>query len=208
MSQSPDEIRAEIDRTRGRLGTDVDAVADKVSPSSIAHRQTEKVRGAMGRMRESVMGTADDVSGSAQHAADSAQNAVQHAGDAIQDMPDTVTRKTQGNPLAAGLIAFGAGWLLSALIPASEPEKQAAATVKDKAQPLMQQAGDMAKNVANDMKEPAQHAVEEVRGTAQESAQTVKEEGTSAAQDVKERAQDAKDRVQDSGQSDGGMMSR
>ncbi|HEV7168625.1 MAG TPA: DUF3618 domain-containing protein [Micrococcaceae bacterium] len=201
MSQSPEEIRAEIDRTRGRLGTDVDALADKVSPSSIAHRQTEKVRGTFGRMRSSVMGSADDATDTARHAA-------QQAGEAVQDMPDAVTRKTQGSPLAAGLIAFGAGWLLSALIPASDTEKEAASTVKEKAQPLIQNAGEMAKNVANDMKEPAQEAMDQVRRAAQDSAQTVKEEGTSAAQDVKERTQDAKERVQSSSQSpDGGQPS-
>ncbi|WP_200919300.1 DUF3618 domain-containing protein [Curtobacterium sp. Leaf261] len=42
---TPDEIRAEIEATRGNLGSDVDALADKVNPSSIAHRQTEKVKG-------------------------------------------------------------------------------------------------------------------------------------------------------------------
>jgi hypothetical protein len=43
-SRTPDEIRAEIERTRAGLSYDVDALADKVNPSSIAHRQTEKVK--------------------------------------------------------------------------------------------------------------------------------------------------------------------
>ena len=33
MSDSPDEIRADIERTREGLGLDVDALADMVSPS-------------------------------------------------------------------------------------------------------------------------------------------------------------------------------
>ncbi|WP_156364145.1 DUF3618 domain-containing protein, partial [Curtobacterium sp. Leaf261] len=52
---TPDEIRAEIEATRGNLGSDVDALADKVNPSSIAHRQTEKVKGRFESVRESVM---------------------------------------------------------------------------------------------------------------------------------------------------------
>ena len=35
MSDSPDEIRANIERTRSELGSDVDALADKVNPSKI-----------------------------------------------------------------------------------------------------------------------------------------------------------------------------
>jgi Protein of unknown function (DUF3618). len=44
MSDSPDEIRADIERTRRELGSDVDALADKVSPSKIVDRQVSKVR--------------------------------------------------------------------------------------------------------------------------------------------------------------------
>ncbi len=47
MSDSPDQIRADIERTRGELGSDVDALADKVSPSKIVERQVDKVRGAL-----------------------------------------------------------------------------------------------------------------------------------------------------------------
>ncbi|HET8794970.1 MAG TPA: DUF3618 domain-containing protein, partial [Arthrobacter sp.] len=36
MNKTPEEIRRDIEETRSELGTDVDAVQDKVSPSSIA----------------------------------------------------------------------------------------------------------------------------------------------------------------------------
>lgn len=52
MSDSPDEIRADIERTRQDLGMDVDALADKVSPSKIVDRQIDKVRGVFGSVRE------------------------------------------------------------------------------------------------------------------------------------------------------------
>ena len=60
MSDSPDEIRADIERTRHDLGRDVDALADEVSPSKIVDRQVDKVRGAFTSVRERVMGAADD----------------------------------------------------------------------------------------------------------------------------------------------------
>ena len=42
MSNSADEIRSDIERTRQDLGMDVDALADKVTPSKIVDRQMGK----------------------------------------------------------------------------------------------------------------------------------------------------------------------
>ena len=71
---------------------------------------------------------------------------------------------------AAGLVAFGAGLVGAALIPASEKEQQAAIAVKDKAQPLQQQVSDVAKDAAQNVKEPAQQAAQ-----AAQAAQAVKD---------------------------------
>lgn len=190
MSQTPEQIRADIERTRRDLGTGVDAVADKVSPSSIAQRQGDKVRSAVGGIRTSVMGSADQASSGT-------KSAVHNASDAVQDAPHQLGNKTRGNPLAAGLIAFGAGMLISSLIPASEKEKEAATALKEKAEPLTSSVTDAAKTVVEDLKEPAQQAMDSVKETAASSMNTVKDESTSAAADVKGKAQDAKDTVQD-----------
>jgi gas vesicle protein len=102
----------------------------------------------------------------------------------------------QGNPLAAGLIAFGAGLLASSLIPPSEKEREAAESLKSAAEPVKTQLTDAAKDVAQGLKEPAQEAMENVKATATDAAQTVKEEGQAAASEVKDSAADAKDHVQ------------
>jgi gas vesicle protein len=113
----------------------------------------------------------------------------------------TAKTQAQGNPLAAGLIALGAGWLLGSLMPASSKERQAAAAVKEQAQPLVSQAQDVAKEAAQEaaqnLKEPAQQAAESVKGTAQDAAQTVKAEGQANAEDVKASAQQSKENVQE-----------
>ncbi len=191
MSQSPEEIRREIDDTRGSLSTDVDAMADKVNPANVAHRQTEKVRGALRQTKERIMGSADE-------ALDPTQQSAHDSAGTARSVPDKISSQTQGNPLAAGLIAFGAGWLLSALIPASDTEKQLASKAKDKAQPLIDEVTDAAKQVADDMQEPARNAVEDLKGTAQDSAETVKSEAASSAADVGDRAQEARDKLQSS----------
>ena len=131
MSQSPEEIRAEIERTRARLGTDVDAVAEKASPSNMVHRQTDKVKDSVGRVKDKVMGAADD-------AGSNTKSMMHDAGQMASDAPHQIARKAEGNPMAAGLIAFGAGWLLSSLFPASRVEQQAAERVKEQAQPVVQ----------------------------------------------------------------------
>ncbi|MCR2824463.1 DUF3618 domain-containing protein [Microbacterium sp. zg.Y909] len=188
MSDSPDQIRADIERTREELGGDVDALADKVTPSKIVDRQKDKVRSAVGSVRERIMGAADDT-GSAMSGAGS--SAMGHVGDA----KDRVVAKAEGNPLAVGLIAFGAGLLAASLIPASEREKQVASDVKDKAQPLMDEASSVAKEVGANLKEPAQEAATAVKDAASESASTVKAETQSAAADVKDQAQQGREHL-------------
>ncbi|WP_077489654.1 DUF3618 domain-containing protein [Sinomonas mesophila] len=184
MSQNPDAIRADIEQTRERLGYDVDAVADKVSPSHVAHRQTERVKGAMTDMKDRIMGTADDVT-------TGARSAAEDAGAAVERVERKVMRKTQGNPLAAGLIAFGAGLLLSSLIPPSEKEREAARAIKEKAEPMTQELSGAASEMAEHLKEPAREAVENVRQSASEGVQAVKEEAQEQGAAVQDRTQQA-----------------
>ncbi len=196
MSENPDAIRADIEATRARLGTNVDAVADKVTPSHIVQRQTDKVKDAVFGVKEKVMGAADHTAGNVHSAGGSAASHFSDAGSAVADAPHQVKAKAQGNPLAAGLIAFGAGLLVSSLIPASQKEREAADALKTAAEPLTTELTEAAQHVAEGLKEPAQAAMENVKATATDAAQNVKGEGQTAVSDVKDRAADAKDNVQ------------
>jgi gas vesicle protein len=218
MSENPDAIRQNIEETRARLGTNVDAVADKVTPSNIVHRQTDKVKDAVSGVKERIMGAADHATtrvqdtmhsgtghtsdalhstGDTLHGAkDNVAAKFSDAGTAISQAPDQVKAKAQGNPLAAGLIAFGAGMLVSSLIPPSQKEREAADQLKTAAQPLAGKVTDAAKDMVQDLKDPAQEAMENVKATATDAAQAVKTEGQHAATDVKDRATDAKTNVQ------------
>jgi len=142
----------------------------------------------------------DTIGGTAQSAAstvsDTASQAASTVHDAVQQAPQAVVRQTRGNPLAAGLIAFGAGWLVSSLLPASQREQELAEQAKQHASELGKPLADAAKEVASEMQEPAQQAVESVRATATDAGQTVLDEGRSAAQDVQDHAQDAAGTVQ------------
>ncbi|MGN6751904.1 MAG: DUF3618 domain-containing protein [Intrasporangium sp.] len=215
MSNDPDQIRMEIERTRGNLSRDVNQLGDAVSPGSIANRQKVRMRRRVGGWKDRIMGTAEDLrdgaTGNAQDLRDSttgtAQNlqakgseAMDQVSETTHDVAHSAKRQTQGNPLAAGLIAFGAGALLGSLLPASSKEQEAAESLKEKAQPVLHQAADEAKQagqeVADHLKGPAQESVEEVKSQAQSSAQEVTSQAQSSAQDVKETAQDAANRAQ------------
>lgn len=206
---TPEQLRAEIDATRANLSNDVDALTDHVTPSNIAHRQTEKVKGkvsdAVSGVKDKVMGTVDDArdkvsSSGGGHdgpgATDRARDAASDARASASAAPGKAASATRGNPLAAGLIALGAGWLLGSLIPVSEKEKELAVTAKDNAGVLAQPIKEKAKEVAENIKPAAQEAAQSVKSSAQDAASTVKDEGRSAAQDVKGSAQDARDEVQ------------
>jgi hypothetical protein len=213
----PEQIRAEIERTQATLGQDVDALTEKVTPTKIVGRRVDRVRSTMGRWRDTVMGSspagrtgptsaaqgvsgtvsqaAQSASGTASTAASNVSDAASSGAQALQEAPEMIRQQAQGNPLAAGLIAFGAGWLVSSLIPASRGEQQLAGQAKDMAQqvgqPLAQMVGQAATEVKENLREPAQQAVESVKSTATEAGQTVADEGRTAAGQVQGRAQDA-----------------
>jgi gas vesicle protein len=200
MSENPDVIRADIEATRARLGTNVDAVADKVTPSHIVPRQTDRVKE---NVKDAVFGVKDKVMGAADHTADhvhsttgSVGSHVSDAGSAVAGAPGQLKNRTQGNPLAAGLIAFGAGLLVSSLIPASQKEREAADALKSAAEPLTTELTDAAKQVAEGLKAPAQEAVENVKATAADATDHLKADGHAAVEDVKDRTAEAKDNVQ------------
>jgi hypothetical protein len=200
-TDDPDRIRRDIERTQRNLSTDVDLLAEKVTPGRIVQRKVSRARGTMTSLRDKVMGTAsegmstasDRVGGAASSVAQGASDAAHAVGEA----PQAVRRGTEGNPLAAGLIAFGAGWLISSLAPASKREQQLAGQAKDwvqeHGQPVAEHAAEQLKE---NLREPAQQAVDSVKETATDAASTVADDTRTAATDVKQRAQDATSSVQ------------
>jgi hypothetical protein len=222
MSTDPDQIRSEIDQTQRELSADVDALTEKLSPQRMVERRVRRSRTAVTNVKDRIMGSTSDayqtagsaasgVGGSvgarASAARDTVAGTASSAVDTVRSAPDTARRSTQGNPLAAGLIAFGAGWLLSALLPASEPEQQVASQVKDFAveqgRPVAEQLGQAGQQAAQELKESAQQRAETVKETATDAASTVTGEAQSAASDVSGQAQQSAGRVREKGRSQG-----
>ena len=214
-SSDPDVIRAQIEDTRRELSYDVDALNEKVNPSRVMDRRVSAAKGRVTSLKDKVMGTAQDATSSAQgtasnaagsaqdlasNAASTVQDAASSAASAVQQAPEAIVRQAQGNPLAAGVIAFGVGWLVSSLLPASQKEtqlaSQAESAVREHKDALLEPAKQAAQEMGDQLKPAAQEAVESVRSTAQDAASTVKDEGQSAVQDVQGQAQQSKETVQ------------
>lgn len=151
--------------------------------------------GSPGGVQDRAQLAAGAISDTASSAASSVSGAASSAAGAVQDAPRAIRQQTQGNPLAAGLIAFGAGWLISSLLPASQREQELTVQAKDRAsevgQPLAEAAKQAAAEVKDNLTEPAQQAVQSVRSTATDAGQTVAEESRSAAGHVQGQAQDS-----------------
>lgn len=197
-SNDPDEIRADIERTRAELSYNVDSLADTANPKHIANRQVDKVKGAARGVRDKVMGSPDDPydTGAVGDARSAVSDRASAVGDAVTDAPGELETKTRGNPLAAGLIAFGAGLLVSSLIPSSQKEQQAVSKLQQNLEPLKEKVTDAAKEIAGNLQDPAQRAAEQVKATATDAVANVKDEGAAAKDRVHGQAQDAKNTVQ------------
>ncbi|MFH5821561.1 DUF3618 domain-containing protein [Georgenia sp. AZ-5] len=216
-STDPDRIRADIEATRTSLSGNVDALTEKVSPARIAERQSEKVRGAVSGVKDRVFGAAEDAREAALGAKDSATGTVRGAAGSVREgagsaaetakaAPGQVKARAEGNPLAAGLVAFGLGLLGASLIPSSRQERQVVGQVKDSdaLQAVTAEARGAAQEMGQALREPARAAAQDVKDTATTGAQDVKDTATTGAQDVKDTAttagQDVKDQAQHSTQ--------
>jgi len=208
MGQSTEELNTQIEQTRARMAGDLDALQDRVSPSAIVERRKAAARSRVSGLRDKIMGTATDVRDTVRDKASSAGDTVSGAMPSMPSTSDvstpdvrgaassavgTAQTQVQGSPLAAGLVAFGAGLVISSLIPSSKAEAdlahQTIEAAKEKGQPLLEEARDAGQSLAQDVKEQATQAAQEVKESATQSAQKVKEEGQSSAESVRSDVQ-------------------
>lgn len=183
MAASPDQLTQDIATTRQRMGGTLDQVQHRVDPREAWQRRQPAVRSKMTELRDTVMGTADDMSG--------------RVGDSAAGVADRVSHGTKGNPLAAGLVAFGAGLLAGSVIPSSRAEQRAVADLQDRAEEPVTRAlsesgeeirsrvGDEAHAAVDHTREAASDATQKVTDAASSSAERVRDEAAHAAQDVR-----------------------
>ncbi len=216
MTSDPDQIRGDIERTQASLSADVDALTEKVSPPRIMERRVQRTRSAVTDFKDRIMGSTSDATSAlgetagsaagtardtAAHAKDTVAGTASSAADMVTSAPEQARRRAIGNPLAAGLVAFGAGMLLASLLPATEPEQQVAEQVKDvateKGRPVAQQLGQAGQEAARELKDSAQQKIQSVKETATDAASTVADEAHAQKDDLTTHAHEAQGRVTD-----------
>jgi len=194
MGSRPQELRTEIEQTREQMAYDVDRLAEHTSPTRVARRRWEGVKGRARSVTDRVMGARDSARDSVQGAASSAGDKVQDSAHGVaatvREAPQTVARQTSGNPLAAGIIAFGVGLLAASLLPETDAEKRAGSAVAEHTGDLTDKAKQTARDLAGDLGEQARDAAQSVQQTARDAAgttaQQAKESGRSTVEQTRQ----------------------
>jgi ElaB/YqjD/DUF883 family membrane-anchored ribosome-binding protein len=190
----------------------IDAINDRVNPRRIRERRTNRMRRYWSSVRASVMGSSGynrsslrdrtpDVGGRADQVreATSARTAdlreatsarADQARQALSDTPETVQRQTRGNPLTAGMIAFGVGTLIGSALPDSNAERRAVRRATDHVdmEGAKQRLTEHAREVQSGVQDKAREAAEDLKGSARDAAQDVKDHAQHEGQRVREDA--------------------
>ncbi|HJU74043.1 MAG TPA: DUF3618 domain-containing protein [Gemmatimonadaceae bacterium] len=178
---SSDEIRADIEQTRERLGDTVETLGAQLNPSHLAQRVKDNVREAtIGRV---------------QHMANRAKENVVDGG---RGLANVITE----NPIPAAMVAAGIGWML--MNRRKEPvrrrytseylrEDDDVSTRPNVAQRALSGAAATAEDIASG----AQGMARDVAEKAQNVAQDVGQKAQDVAQDVTQKAKTATHRVAD-----------
>jgi gas vesicle protein len=167
----------------------VDALHAKVSPSAVAQRKVEGLKSAARSVKDMVMGPTHAVADGIGESTATVGSAASAMTDAVSAAPNKALNSTQGNPLAAGVIAFGAGWLASTVWPASKLEREAAGQLKDTVSEHSDSLVAPLKESVDHLREPAREAVESVKSATQDAVSTVKDETSAATKQVSQQVQ-------------------
>ena len=203
MGTTAEDLRRELDRERDDLSSDLYAIGDRVSPGRMVERRKAATRERFGRIRRQVMGTAHDVrdraSGVGSSASGTASSVASSATDTMREMPDRAEQMVEGNPIGAGIAAFGIGLVLATLLPETDTEQRLASRVEPKLQDAASTLGQAAQHVVEEVKPAATGAVHDLKDEAAQAASQVKDNARQAASDTadqaKEKAQDVRDQV-------------
>jgi len=172
MGQTAGQLKNDVRAKRADVSRDLDALGDKLSPGRALDRRKDSAKRGLHNVREAVMGSTSEVAGG------------------ITDLPRSASQRVRGNPLAAGLIAFGAGVLVASLLPRSETEQELAQSASEGVQRAAEEVRGAGEHVVADLRDSAQTALAEVKGAASESASHVTDAASSAASQVRETTSD------------------
>lgn len=201
-SDDPEEIRRDIADTRAEMEGTIEAINDRVNPQRVYERRSGRARQRWNELKQSVMGSDDRSAGRTRSLSDRTPDAdvsgrAQQASRAVSDAPDAAKRRTRGNPLAAGMIAFGIGALVGGALAETDAERQAVGEVDRHLdlEDTKHRVTARAQEIGDDVKASAQDAAQDLKASAQDAAQDVKGDAQREGDRVSQEAQEATTRA-------------
>jgi uncharacterized protein YjbJ (UPF0337 family) len=159
VGEDPEQLEREIERTRAKLGADIDALEEKVNPKKVAHRQVETAKGkaaelkdkvveAAGTAKEKVTAAVGDAKAKAADAAGEAKaKAAEAAGEAKGKVAEVKDKATgSGSSTVDAYPATGSYQDGGSGAGLGQKVAGLAGTVKEKAAPLTRKAAPLAQN--------------------------------------------------------------
>ncbi len=115
--EDPEQIEADIERTRAELSETLDAIQARLDPSYLKEQATESVKEAVSSAREQVLETAREATEQAIHTAHDAtlgraEHFLHDASDTVTGVGYTMIDTLRDNPIPTALAALGVGWLV------------------------------------------------------------------------------------------------
>lgn len=195
MAHDTDELRAEIEDRRQEITETVEQIENRIVPSRIMARRRDRMRRRMTDWKDAVFGNdepqyrsawappsayaakqdAQDSAGMLGRAGEATTHAFESARDGVEHAPEMIRRQTRGNPMAAGVIALGAGWLVGSMLPKTEEERRLARRLEPALAGTASTVAEEGRSLASDLREPIKEAADEVKQTGQEAAGEIRE---------------------------------
>jgi hypothetical protein len=149
MGQTPDDIRQEIEETRGRMGDTVEAIGHRADVKA-------RVKASVGSKKDAVVGGVDSL--------------VSRVTGVVPDREQMKTgaRKvgvSSQNPLGLAITGAAAGFIVGTLIPSTRTEDEKVGQLSDEVGEKAKEAG---QEVLDRGKDVAQEALDSARRTVQE----------------------------------------
>lgn len=98
MGEDPERIEREIERTRAKLGEDLDALEERINPKKVAHRSVDRAKEKAAEVKDKVVGAAREKVGSGSGPT-RANGQAASLGDRVAGLAGTVQERV--GPLAA-----------------------------------------------------------------------------------------------------------
>ena len=121
-------------------------------------------------------------------AGDATSHVLESAKEGVAQAPQMLRRQARGNPMAAGMVALGAGWLVATVLPRTQEERAMVQRIEPKLAETAAAVKSEGQAIAGELKEPAHEAVEQVKQTGQEVASEMRDEAKDAASSVRSTA--------------------